>query len=51
MELDRPQNNRPPCVCYRPAVFFCHIRLVALSLQGAFQKCHFLQFSLFKKIA
>jgi len=37
MNANRMEPDRPPChrQCYRPAVFFCHIRLIAPSfLQG-----------------
>jgi hypothetical protein len=50
MELDRPQNDGPAVCVIARQYFFRRLRLVALSVQGAFKKCHFLQFSFFEKI-
>ena len=51
MEPDRPQHERP-AACYRPAVFFCHLHLTALSfplgkIRRAFQTLFYFWF--FKK--
>ena len=43
-EPDRPQHDRP-AACYRPAVFFRHLRLIALSLPE--QKCYYFNFFFF----
>ena len=32
LEPDRPQHGPPRRLCYRPAVFFCHVLIISLSV-------------------
>jgi hypothetical protein len=58
LEPDRPQHDRAHRLCYRPAVFFRHLRLITLSFPqgkiagggGVLKMLLFQFFLLFQKI-